>query len=143
MRIINNADILNLLLYAKKNLGIYVLIYKKHKLIYYTIIISTLLSIIFLICFGKIFISKIEPQVLSFIFGCLCFLLCIISLVLIKKLNELTKKNHLKIQKFRYKKLKKYYSVNKYSVEDIICINELLIWYFNSSNLGGFCTGIL
>lgn len=125
MKIINNKDINNLIIFSKKNLGIYKLVYKEYKNIYWMSILLTNLSIILLVSY--ILISNFRTNLfLEKICGICCLMTCIFSLILLYLLDKKTKSKHLKIQDCRLKKLKKYYNSNNYLTKDIIIINEQL-----------------
>lgn len=125
MKIINNMDINNLILYAKKNLGIYKLVYKEKKRIYYLSIIfllisATLLAIyILLVCFN---INK-SIQIICAI---CCLLTCFCTLILLKYIDSKTQHKHLKIQNNRLELLKQYYNDKNYTIKDIRIINQQL-----------------
>lgn len=125
MKIINNTDINNLILYAKKNLGIYKLVYKEKKRIYYLSIIfllisATLLAIyILLVCFN---INK-SIQIICAI---CCLLTCFCTLILLKYIDSKTQHKHLKIQNNRLELLKQYYNGKNYTIKDIRIINQQL-----------------
>lgn len=124
MKIINTKDVNNLILYSKRNLGIYRLVYKEYKKYYWTIVIFTLVSIILLVLYIISSITKF------FLLEKICFISCLViasfTLYLIYLLNEKTKMKHLEIQKNRIKKLKEYYIKENFTIDDIKIVNEQL-----------------
>lgn len=125
MRIINNADINNLIIYSKKNLGIYKLVYNKHKKLYLFSIILTVLEIILLIIYILLLVFKLGLLFENVCFG-ICFSNSMMALYLLYILNKRTKKKRLKVQNVRYRLLKRYYNENNFSVDDLKKINQLL-----------------
>lgn len=114
-----------LILYAKKNLSIYKLVYKEKKIIYYFSITMLLISVILLaidillVCFN---INK-SIQILSSI---CCLLTCFCTLILLRYIDNKTQYKHLKIQDNRFRLLKHYYDDQNFSVKDIKRINQQL-----------------
>ncbi len=51
MKVVTNSDIKKLIIYAKRNLGIYKLVYRTYKHLYFTIIILLLIFALLLIVF--------------------------------------------------------------------------------------------
>lgn len=51
MKIITNNDINDLIVFSKRNLGVYKLVYKKVKVVYWCLVFLTILSILFLILY--------------------------------------------------------------------------------------------
>lgn len=124
MKVITNKDINDLILFSKKNLGIYKLVYKEHKKIYWCIISFTCLSIVSLILYILLSINKIRTLE-KICFFC-CIILCFITLFLSHKLNEITKYKHLEIQDKRLKLLIKYYNDKNMHSKNILIINAQL-----------------
>ena len=60
MKIINNTDINNLIIFSKKNLGIYRLVYKEQKNLYCLSIIAVIFSIFLLITYILLVILHIN-----------------------------------------------------------------------------------
>ena len=84
MKIINKSDINNLILYAKKNLGIYQLVYKKevNRIYFFSIIlffisVFLLLMCVLLICFHK-------DKFFIIISGIFCLFTCFCNLILLR-----------------------------------------------------------
>lgn len=125
MRIINNTDINNLILYAKKNLGIYKLVYRKYKNIYWTSVSLMILSIVLLVTYILLSNYQISLYV-EYICFLGCLLACLFSLYSIHKLDTISNSAHLKIQGIRLKLLKQYYEINNFKIKDIKTINEML-----------------
>lgn len=125
MRIINNTDINNLILYAKKNLGIYKLVYRKYKNIYWTSVSLMILSIVLLLTYILLSNYQISLCIEYICFGG-CLLTSVFSLYSIHKLDTISKSVHLKIQENRFKLLKQYYEINNFKIKDIKTINEML-----------------
>lgn len=125
MKIINNTEINNLIIFSKKNLGVYKLVYKDYKKIYWGSIFLVIVAIIFLLLY-IVFSKSSSPSLFESIFCIGCLLASVIALYLQYLLNKKTKEKHLKIQDNRYKLLKKYYSNNHYLLNDIKVINEVL-----------------
>lgn len=124
MKVITNRDINNLIIFSKKHLGIYKLVYKEYKKIYWCIISFTCLSIVCLILYILLSINKII--ILEKICFFCCIILCFITLFLSNKLNKITKDKHLKIQDKRLKLLIKYYNDKHIYTRDILIINTQL-----------------
>lgn len=125
MKIINNTEVNNLIFFAKNNLGIYKLVYKEKKNIYYLSIISVVINIFMLI----IYILLIALHINDFwekIYGGCCIFTCLCSLILLKYIKSKTEYKHLKIQESRFKLLKKYYNDKNYNIKDIKIINQQL-----------------
>ncbi len=125
MKIINNTDINNLIIFSKKNLGIYRLVYKEQKNLYCLSIIAVIFSIFLLITYILLVILHINILIEKICcFSCLFVCLC--ALILLIHVENKTKHNHLKIQNVRFRILKKYYRDNNYSSGDIKVINRQL-----------------
>lgn len=125
MKIINNTDINNLIYFAKKNLGIYKLVYREEKKIYYFAIISVLISIFILLTY-ILLIFLYKNNFLGKLCGICGLFTCLISLILLKHIDNKTKNKHLKIQEVRFRMLKKYYNDENYTIKDIKIINQQL-----------------
>lgn len=125
MKIVNNTDVNNLILFSKRNLGLYKLLYREYKFIYWFSIFCQCVSALFLILY---FYSIIFPSnlILERVYSIICAIMCINSLFLLKLLTKKTNKKHLKVQEKRYKILKEYYNRNDYYLDDIKNINKLL-----------------
>ncbi|MDE7332093.1 MAG: hypothetical protein K2O16_07600 [Lachnospiraceae bacterium] len=125
MKIINNTDINNLILFSKKNLGMYKLVYIDHKKIYWLSIATVIISVCLLIIY--IFFTIFQ---INIFFEKLCSLCCLFTslcgLGLLKYIEKQTQEKHLIIQYIRYKLLKKYYSDRNYNNKDIKTINQQL-----------------
>ena len=126
MKIINKSDINDLILYAKKNLGIYQLVYKKevNRIYFFSIIlffisVFLLLMCVLLICFHK-------DKFFIIISGIFCLFTCFCTLILLRYIDNKTKHTHLKIQYDRQKLLKKYYNDKNYTSKEIKVINQQL-----------------
>ena len=126
MKIINNTDINNLILYAKKNLGIYQLVYKKEvNGIYFLSILLFLFSVIILIiCILLICFDTNKFYVIICVICCLTTCFC--TLILLRHIDNKSKNKHLKIQYDRYRFLKKYYNDKNYTIKEIKVINHQL-----------------
>ena len=126
MKIINNTDINNLILYAKKNLGIYQLVYKKEvNGIYFLSILLFLFSVIILIiCILLICFDTNKFYVIICVICCLTTCFC--TLILLRHIDNKSKNKHLKIQYDRYSFLKKYYNDKNYTIKEIKVINHQL-----------------
>lgn len=125
MKIINNTNINDLIIYSKKNLGIYNLVYKDQKKKYYMSIISVFVSILFLIMY--ILFSVFNTNLVMERLCCFCCLItCLYSLRLIKYIEKKTKNKHLQIQDVRFNLLKNYYDANNYGYQEIKIINQQL-----------------
>lgn len=125
MKIINNTDINNLILFSKKNLGIYKLVYKEYNKLYWLSLIGTFISIFLLIIYILLVISHIN-NFLEKLCGISCLVICLCTCVLLKYIDKIAKSKHLKIQNVRFKLLKKYYHDSNYNINDIKIINEQL-----------------
>jgi hypothetical protein len=125
MKIINNTDINNLILYAKKNLGIYKLVYKEKKRIYYLSIILLLISALILAINIMLVCFNINKSV-QIICGILCLLTCFCTLILLKYIDNKTQYKHLTVQNNRFELLKRYYNNKNYTIKDIRIINKQL-----------------
>ena len=126
MKIINNTDINDLILYAKKNLGIYQLVYKKEvNGIYFLSIVLFLFSVIILIiCILLICFDTNKFYVIICVICCLTTCFC--TLILLRHIDNKSKNKHLKIQYDRYRFLKKYYNDKNYTIKEIKVINHQL-----------------
>lgn len=125
MKIINNTDINNLILYAKKNLGIYKLVYKKEKKVYCLSIMLLLITVFILavyVLLVYLHIGSFYEKTCAF----LCLFSCLCTLISLKHIDKKTKTEHLKIQDTRFKLLKKYYNDRNYTVNEIRIINQQL-----------------
>ncbi len=125
MKIINNTDINNLILYAKKNLGIYKLVYKEKKRIYYLSIIFLLISATLLAVYILLVCFNINKSI-QIICAICCLLTCFCTLILLKYIDSKTQHKHLKIQNNRLELLKQYYNGKNYTIKDIRIINQQL-----------------
>lgn len=125
MKIINNSNINNLILFSKKNLNMYKLVYEEQKKIYFMSIISVIISVCLLTIY-IIFIFLHINLFLEKLCGYSCLFTCMCSLGLLKYIDHKTKNKHLKIQNVRFKLLKKYYNDNNYNINDIRIINRQL-----------------
>lgn len=125
MKIINNTEINNLILYAKKNLGIYRLVYKYESKMYWLSIIFLLISALILLTYPLLIIFHVDGFYEK-ICVCSCLFTCICSLIIIKYIDKKTKCKHLKIQETRYKLLKRYYRDKNYTLKELKVINSLL-----------------
>lgn len=125
MKIINNTDLNNLLRFSKKNLGVYKLVYREYKYLYWFSIILIILSSILLLAYimFSCFYINLFFEKLSFI---CCFFFAVVCLVLLYLLEKKTRNKHLKIQESRIKELEKYYCEKGFVCDDIIVINEQL-----------------
>lgn len=123
MKVVTNSDIKKLIIYAKRNLGIYKLVYRTYKQLYFTIIILLLIFALFLIVFLYNFI--VCKNISSFIV-ILCMSVILSEFVLLSILYRKTKILHFKIQIKRIELLKKYYSFNNWNKEEIEIVNNLL-----------------
>lgn len=125
MKIINNTDINNLIIYAKKNLGIYKLVYKEENKIYCLSIISLLITAVILITYILLVYFHID-KLYEIMCGILCLFACFCTLLLLRNIDNKTECNHLKIQNTRFKLLKKYYNDRNYTIKEIKVINQQL-----------------
>ncbi len=123
MKVVTNSDIKKLIIYAKRNLGIYKLVYRTYKQLYFTIIILLLIFALLLIVFLYNFI--VCKKISSFIV-ILCMSVILSEFVLLSILYRKTKIPHFKIQIKRIELLKKYYSFNNWNKEEIEIVNNLL-----------------
>lgn len=125
MKIINDSDINNIIIFAKRQLGIYKLVYKKYKDLYWSAVFLTILSFILLVIY---FIT--EKCQMWLVIGRLCCFGCAtcsaLALYLLQKLKILSEEKHLGIQEHRFELLKRYYSVKQFSVKEIKKVNEKL-----------------
>lgn len=125
MKIVNNTIINDLILYAKKNLGIYKLVYKEEKNKYYMSIIFVFISILFLITY-VLFSFYITNVILERLCCFCCLITCLYSLWLIKYIEKKTKNKHLEIQDVRFSLLKNYYNANNLGYKELKIINQQL-----------------
>lgn len=125
MRIINNTDVNELILFSKKNLGIYKLVYFHSKKLYWNSIFLLFIFICLLVAYIICVISKINST-LEYLSGIICFLVALGTLYSLNQVNKRTKEKHLKIQSMRFRILKKYYIEKGIRQGDIRIINELL-----------------
>lgn len=125
MKIINNTNINDLILYSKKNLGIYKLVYKEEKKKYYMSIIFVFISILFLITY-ILFSLYITNVILERLCCFCCLITCLYSLWLIKYVEKKTKNKHLEIQDVRFGLLKNYYNDNNLGYKELKIINQQL-----------------
>lgn len=125
MKIINNTEINSLILFSKKNLGIYKLVYSHYKKIYWTSILFASVSLCLLIMYIFLAVINVKPLVEKLI-GIICLAICLCTLYFFKLVDKKTADKHLVIQKERFNKLKEYYVGERYNVNDIKVINEQL-----------------
>ncbi len=125
MKIINDTDINNLILYAKKNLGVYKLVYKDENRKYFLTIISLLNSVFILVIYILLVYFRVD-YFYEKICGFCCLLTCICTLMLLKYIDNKTKCKHLMIQDIRFKLLKEYYNDRNYTIKEIEIINQQL-----------------
>lgn len=124
MKIITNHDINSLLIFAKKNLGMYKLVYYKYRKTYWVMIALTVLSLILLLLYAMVS-YKGDNHGEGYIFAS-CLLSLLMTLYISHRLNKLTHLSHLQVQTKRYKLLKQYYRKHKLKADDILVINDQL-----------------
>ena len=117
MRIINNTDINNLIIFAKKNLGIYKLVYRKQKFIYCLSIVSSVVSVLMLIIYLLFIVLHINAFLEKICVSC-CLLIALCSLGLLAYIGRKTLNSHLIIQDVRFQLLMEYYTDKKYNAND-------------------------
>ncbi len=124
MKIINNTDINNLIIFAKHNMGIYRLVYLRYKKIYWLTIVFCIL------CFLSLVLYLIVKFASNKIAVAISFLCCIFNAVaaiyLCRRLEALTENRQMKVQEKRLVILQRYYQRNNYTISDIIIINKQL-----------------
>lgn len=125
MKIINNTDINSLILYAKNNLGVYKLVYKEKKRIYYLSIIMLLISVILLMV-NIIFVCFNINSYIQILCSICCLLACFCSWISLKYIDNKTHNKHLKIQESRLRLLKQYYDNQNFTIKDVKVINQQL-----------------
>lgn len=123
MKIITNTDIKNLIIFARKEMGIYKLVYKEYKKIYFSILFLVLLLILFFFIF--LFYYFVKHQIISIIVG-IEIILAVTSFRLMYLLVMKTKVLHQEIQENRFRILEDYYKDKNYKSKDIIIINNQL-----------------
>lgn len=105
-------------------MGMYNLVYKDKKELYFLSLSSVFTSVLLLIL--SIFFAFAHIPSLEKFFSFSCLLICFCGLLLIKYIDKITTEKHLVVQDVRFKLLKKYYSDNDYNYDDIIIINQQL-----------------
>ena len=123
MKIITYIDVNNVVLFAKRNMGVYKLVYKKYKRIYFVSLFSLfcvmVLTVVFLVYY---FAFKETLYWLSYV----CVALSVLLFVLLYRLDKKTIESRNKIQDIRVKILKKYYKKKKFKSYDVIQLNNQL-----------------
>ena len=123
MKIITHTDIRNLIIFARKEMGIYNLVYKKCKKLYFIILfLVTILMLLLIVFLYNFFVNK---KIINLIVYS-CIIVAVISLVLLYLLNTRTRRFRNQIQKNRVYILENYYKSKKYKSNEIILINDLL-----------------
>lgn len=123
MKVITNTDIRQLIIYSKRELGIYELVYRKYKKMYFVIL--SLLVFLLLLLYNCIFILLSKGRI-PYRIAKACLFFAILELILLYVFEKKTKTLHQGIQDIRIKKLKRYYTQKNYHVYDVTVINDLL-----------------
>ncbi len=129
MKVITNTDIRQLIIFSKRELGIYKLVYSKHKKIYFGIL-SLLFFLLFLLCtciYFSLLLGRI-PYNIAYI----CLFMAVLELGLLYSFEKKTEALHQGIQDVRIKKLKRYYLQRNIHTYDLTVINDLLRKQMNS-----------
>ncbi len=132
MKIINNTDINNLIIFAKHNMGIYRLVYRKYKKIYWLTVLFLLLSFLFLLLYLIVKVSA-KGIATTILFMC-CILNAIAAQYMCRRLDALTATRHMKVQEKRLEILQRFYQRNNYTISDIKIINKQLEKRLNNLN---------
>lgn len=125
MKVINNTNINDLIIYSKKKLGIYELLYKKHRILYWSAIFLTCMTGISLLAY-IILVIYYKRDILEAFFCIFCTSNALIAFCLTKVLEHKTGGTNLNIQDKRLRHLKRYYCEKGYNSKEIKKINILL-----------------
>lgn len=123
-KIITNNNINDLILFSRKNLGLYNLVYKKYKGLYWGMIANTILAIMF--CAGYVYFIDKNVKGVTILFFLGCFIFALIALAFSFYLDEESRDDSNNVQNTRLEKLEKYYQKKQFTRHDIIIINEQL-----------------
>lgn len=124
MRIITNGDINSLLIFAKKNMGIYRLVYRKEKKAYWMMVMLAFFSLACIVLYASLVVAGNDA------FAKFVFIFAVASslsvLCLCYRIEKITHSAHMQIQNKRLVLLKRYYRKEGFSREDILIINDQL-----------------